>query len=118
MHRMGSSGKIRGMDPEVLEGDANSTTSLLTEEQLNNGMVNIVVPLVVSPLCLLLFWNQATAQRRGLIERSATRWNRQTVWKYIIDIDLLGIILLASGMALFLLPFSLWSYQQAHGDHL
>ncbi|KAJ5182329.1 hypothetical protein N7449_012476 [Penicillium cf. viridicatum] len=76
------------------------------------GIFTIVVPVVVAPLCLLFFWNQQKAKKMGLLAPSRGPLTLSTVKQYCIEVDLIGIILLAGGMALFLLPFSLWSYQK------
>ncbi|KAJ5429599.1 Major facilitator superfamily domain general substrate transporter [Penicillium cf. griseofulvum] len=51
-------------------------------------------------------------QKMGLLAPSRGPLTLSTIKQYCIDVDLIGIILLAGGMALFLLPFSLWSYQK------
>lgn len=76
------------------------------------GIFSIVVPVVVAPLCILFFWNHRKAKKVGLIKSSTRNLTLKSVGRYCIDVDLLGIIILAGGMALFLLPFSLWSYQK------
>ncbi|KAJ6143152.1 hypothetical protein N7471_002605 [Penicillium samsonianum] len=76
------------------------------------GIFTIIVPVVVAPLCLLFFWNQQKAKKMGLLAPSRGSLTLSTVKQYCIEVDLIGIILLAGGMALFLLPFSLWSYQK------
>ncbi|KAF2178370.1 MFS general substrate transporter [Zopfia rhizophila CBS 207.26] len=75
------------------------------------GIFTIVIPVVVLPLCALFFWNQHKAKKAGLILSSKTSLSLATVKNYAIEVDLIGIIILAAGMALFLLPFSLYSYQ-------
>ncbi|CAG8111055.1 unnamed protein product [Penicillium olsonii] len=76
------------------------------------GVFTIVVPVVVAPLCILFFFNQRKAKKLGLLTPSSGPITLSVVKKYCIEVDLFGIILLAGGMALFLLPFSLWSYQE------
>ncbi|KAJ5185519.1 Major facilitator superfamily domain general substrate transporter [Penicillium cf. griseofulvum] len=76
------------------------------------GIFTIFVPIVVAPLCILFFWNQKKAKKMGLLAPSRGPLTLSTIKQYCIDVDLIGIILLAGGMALFLLPFSLWSYQK------
>ncbi|KAJ5827277.1 Major facilitator superfamily domain general substrate transporter [Penicillium robsamsonii] len=76
------------------------------------GIFTICVPIVVAPLCLLFFWNQNKAKKLGLLAPSRGPLTLSAVKQYCIEVDLIGIILLAGGMALFLLPFSLWSYQK------
>ncbi|OQE38028.1 hypothetical protein PENCOP_c009G02538 [Penicillium coprophilum] len=76
------------------------------------GIFTICVPIVVAPLCILFFWNQKKAKKMGLLSPSRSPLALATFKQYCIEVDLVGIILLAGGMALFLLPFSLWSYQK------
>lgn len=69
------------------------------------------IPVAVIPLIVLFFWNQRKARRMGLITHQHSPFNLATIKRYAIEVDLLGITILAAGMALFLLPFSLYSYQ-------
>jgi hypothetical protein len=39
------------------------------------------------------------------------RTTGQSIWHYVLEFDLAGLLLLCAGLALFLLPFSLYSYQ-------
>jgi hypothetical protein len=75
------------------------------------GVFAIVVPVVMAPLILLFLYNQHKAQKMGLIEAKRISLTLRSLKNYAIEVDLLGILLLAGGMALFLLPFSLYSYQ-------
>ncbi|EER24213.1 Major Facilitator Superfamily protein [Coccidioides posadasii C735 delta SOWgp] len=77
------------------------------------GIFSIVVPVVVSPLCLIFLLNHRKAKKAGIASTPGSDriLNLQNIKKYAIDVDLVGVIILASGMALFLLPFSLWSFQ-------
>jgi MFS family permease len=76
------------------------------------GIFAIITPVVVSPLCFLFLWNQKKAVKEGLLPEQRTHISLKTIKKYIIEVDLLGILLLAAGMSLFLMPFSLYSYQE------
>ena len=77
------------------------------------GIFAIVTPVVVAPLCALFLRNQYRAQQIGLIpvRGRLADISFADIKKYAIDADVAGIVLLAGGMALFLLPFSLYSYQ-------
>ena len=75
------------------------------------GVFTIVLPVVVLPLAALLYWNQRKARQAGLLENKEVKVTWNSVKEYAIEVDLPGVIILASGMALLLLPFSLWSYQ-------
>ncbi|KAH8601839.1 major facilitator superfamily domain-containing protein [Bisporella sp. PMI_857] len=76
------------------------------------GIFSIVVPVVVSPLCALFFWNNRKAKNAGLLPEKRRNFSLATLKDYAIEVDLIGIIILAAGMALFLLPFGIWSYQK------
>jgi MFS family permease len=75
------------------------------------GMWTIVTPAIVLPLVLLFMWNQRKAKKQGLLQSSGTKLTPRSVYDYCVQVDLFGLLLLAGGMALFLLPFSLYSYQ-------
>ncbi|KAF1811226.1 siderophore iron transporter mirB [Eremomyces bilateralis CBS 781.70] len=75
------------------------------------GIFAIVTPVVVSPLIALFLWNHQKAKKAGLIRSSRGKLTLSSVKQYVIEVDLIGLIILAGGMALFLLPFSLYSYQ-------
>lgn len=77
------------------------------------GMWAIIVPVVITPLVFLFLWNQRKAEKMGILESQGKLRHISAggIWKFIIDVDLFGVLLLGSGMALFLLPFSLYSYQ-------
>ncbi|KAJ9628433.1 hypothetical protein H2204_009270 [Knufia peltigerae] len=76
------------------------------------GIFAVVVPVVVAPLTILFLYNQRKAQNQGLVKPVRISLRPEALKRYAIEVDLLGIIILASGMALFLLPFSLYSYQK------
>lgn len=77
------------------------------------GIWSIVAPVVICPLVGLFLWNQHKAVKRGIIEERGSLKNvsPSKVKKFLVDVDALGILILATGMALFLLSFSLYSYQ-------
>jgi hypothetical protein len=75
------------------------------------GIFTIIIPIVVIPLAILVLYNDRKARKQGLLEESHIQWNLSAIKRFCIAIDLVGILILVSGMALFLLPFSLWSYQ-------
>jgi len=75
------------------------------------GIFSIVIPVVVAPLILLFLWNHRKAEKLGLIPSGRREFSLQSVKNYAIEVDLIGILILATGMALFLLSFSLYSFQ-------
>lgn len=76
------------------------------------GIWAIVYPVVTLPLFGLFYFNQKKAEKRGLISKTPSgRTLGQSVWHYLIEFDVVGILLIAGGLALFLLGFALYSYQ-------
>ncbi|CAG8951611.1 hypothetical protein HYFRA_00005411 [Hymenoscyphus fraxineus] len=76
------------------------------------GTFAIVTPIMTTPLFLLLWWNQNKAKKSGLIQpRNSGRTTFESLKHYAIEFDVFGVLLLCAGLALFLLPFSLYSYQ-------
>ncbi|KAH6721768.1 siderophore iron transporter [Leptodontidium sp. MPI-SDFR-AT-0119] len=77
------------------------------------GTFSIVLPAVCLPLWGLFAWNYRKAKKAGLIpEEKSGRTFAESLKYYAIELDIVGIFLIAAGMALFLLPFSLYSYQK------
>ncbi|PVH69258.1 siderophore iron transporter [Cadophora sp. DSE1049] len=75
------------------------------------GIFTIVIPVVVSPLAFLVLYNDHKAKKAGILEDKKIDWSWKSVKQFFIDIDAIGILILVAGMALFLLPCSIWSYQ-------
>ncbi|KAK1750376.1 siderophore iron transporter mirB [Echria macrotheca] len=75
------------------------------------GIWAIITPVVVMPLILLFLWNQRKAKRMGVIHTEKGRLTVKSVKKFVIQFDLLGVLLLAGGMALVLVPLSIWRFQ-------
>lgn len=77
------------------------------------GVFTIITPIVCASLCVVLSYNSRKAQREGILKPRAAsgRTLGQSIWFYIIEVDLLGLIMICGGLSLFLLPFSLYSYQ-------
>ncbi|OQV03729.1 hypothetical protein CLAIMM_08740 isoform 1 [Cladophialophora immunda] len=72
------------------------------------GTFAIVTPFVAAPLYLVMQYNLRKAKKQGLLDRPKSgRTLFQSIWFYIIEFDAFGVILLATGLVLFLLPFSL-----------
>ncbi|KAH0835274.1 hypothetical protein AYO21_10699 [Fonsecaea monophora] len=76
------------------------------------GIFAIVVPFAVAPLIILFLYHQKKAEKAGIIEPVTINLRPAALKKYAIEVDLIGILVLASGMSLFLLPFSLYSFQE------
>ncbi|RDA94727.1 hypothetical protein CP533_6750 [Ophiocordyceps camponoti-saundersi (nom. inval.)] len=87
------------------------------------GIFAIITPFVSLPLIILFAYNLKKAKRLGLIpgpapENRTGRHTRsgtlllRTIRHYLIQFDIMGLILITAGLALFLLPFSIYSYQE------
>jgi hypothetical protein len=74
------------------------------------GIFTIITPIVVLPLCFLFLWNERKARRAGLIAERGPL-TLAAMKKYFIEADVIGIVILAAGMSLFLLPFNIYSRQ-------
>ncbi|KAF4122831.1 transporter [Geosmithia morbida] len=72
------------------------------------GIWAIIFPVVCAPLWVLLYWNQRKAEKAGLVHVPAHgRGILANVYYYLVEFDVVGILLLAAGLALFLLSFSI-----------
>ncbi|KAJ4371839.1 hypothetical protein N0V86_008393 [Didymella sp. IMI 355093] len=77
------------------------------------GIFAIVAPFVCAPLIAMFFINENKARRQGLITPNPSRGTfGQTVMYYLREFDVVGILILALGLALFLLSFNLYAYQK------
>ena len=72
------------------------------------GSFSIIIPVVTSPLFILLIFNTAKARKTDHIPTQKTD---RTAWESFIcysrEFDAVGLVLLSAGVALFLLPFNL-----------
>ncbi|KAE9372653.1 MFS general substrate transporter [Stipitochalara longipes BDJ] len=76
------------------------------------GMWAILTPVFTMPLWCLFMWNYRKAEKAGLIlARQSNRTTLESLKYYFIEFDVIGLFFIAGGLALFLLPFSLYSYQ-------
>ncbi|KAG9234231.1 putative siderophore iron transporter mirB [Amylocarpus encephaloides] len=76
------------------------------------GIFAIITPVMCLPLFALFTWNYSKAKKSGVLQLSSSgRTTLQSCIHYAIEFDLIGLLLIISGMSLFLLPFSLYSYQ-------
>ncbi|KXX78249.1 Siderophore iron transporter mirB [Madurella mycetomatis] len=76
------------------------------------GAFAIITPFICSPLLVLFYLNYRKARKQGLIpDRKSGRTFTQTAKHYFIEFDVTGLFLITAGLAFFLLPFSLYSYQ-------
>lgn len=78
------------------------------------GIFAILEFVTALPLLALFIYNFRKASKLGLIPaRNSGRNFMQTLKFYAVEFDLVGLLLITGGLALFLLPFSLYSYQGA-----
>lgn len=78
------------------------------------GIWAIIIPVVCSPLFGLLYYYQQKAVKVGFIPKREK--SGRTFWQSVVfygkEFDVIGIFILALGLALFLLGFNLYSYQK------
>ncbi|KAL5334603.1 hypothetical protein BJX70DRAFT_402413 [Aspergillus crustosus] len=76
------------------------------------GLLCIIIPVLCLPLFGLLVWNSSKAKKAGILV--VDRSNR-TIWQpfihYCREFDAIGLVLITVGLALFILPFNLYSMQ-------
>ncbi|KAG8412326.1 hypothetical protein J3458_014510 [Metarhizium acridum] len=77
------------------------------------GTFCIVVPVVCSPILVLFLYNHFKAKKLGALppRRPSGRTPLESVRHYLIQFDVVGLLLAAAGMALFLLPFNIYQFQ-------
>ncbi|OAL29821.1 hypothetical protein AYO20_09014 [Fonsecaea nubica] len=76
------------------------------------GMFTILVPVITLPLFFLLLRNYCKAQKMGIIPKHESgRTTMQSIIYYGIQFDAIGLLLCSAGVALFLLPFNLYTIQ-------
>ncbi|KAK9416610.1 putative Siderophore iron transporter-like protein [Seiridium unicorne] len=76
------------------------------------GIMAIITPVVCAPLWALFYFNQRKAIKRGLVHvKPHGRSVLENIIFYGKEFDIIGILLAAFGIGLFLLSFSLYSYQ-------
>ncbi|KAF2449008.1 siderophore iron transporter mirB [Karstenula rhodostoma CBS 690.94] len=77
------------------------------------GIFSILVPIVAAPLILLFIKNNRKARAQGLVPEEPSRGNfLQSLKYYFVEFDVVGLLILATGLALFLLAFNLYSLQK------
>lgn len=65
------------------------------------------------PVIGILFFQERKAKKAGIVRKRSGRTFIQSVKYYFIHFDVVGMILIAAGFILFLLPFSLVSYSKS-----
>jgi MFS family permease len=77
------------------------------------GIFAIVVPIVCSPLVIIFWLRQRDAIKADLVPTRNTAGMplRNKITYYLKEFDVAGLLILATGLALFLLAFNIYSYQ-------
>ncbi|KAH7376823.1 siderophore iron transporter mirB [Plectosphaerella cucumerina] len=76
------------------------------------GLFAIMLPVVCAPLLVILFTNYRRAKKQGIMtEAPSVGTPGQAFLYYCREFDAVGLFLLSSGLAMFLLPFNLYSFQ-------
>ncbi|KAK2755565.1 hypothetical protein FQN54_006505 [Arachnomyces sp. PD_36] len=76
------------------------------------GTFAIVIPVISAPVVMIFVRSRKKAESLGYLRKSSSgRTFSQSVWHYIIQFDALGLLLIIAAFSLFLLPFSLATYQ-------
>ncbi|TYJ51712.1 hypothetical protein B9479_007701 [Cryptococcus floricola] len=74
------------------------------------GCFAIVLPVVATPLVWVLWHNKQKAKAAGMLQKvSSGRTPWESAKYYFIEFDVIGVFLIAAGLVLFLLPFSIAS---------
>ncbi|SPJ73326.1 related to major facilitator MirA [Fusarium torulosum] len=71
------------------------------------GTFAFLTPVVCAPLYILLKINLRKAKKNILPKESSGRTLKESVWHYVIEFDVLGVFLFATGLIIFLLPFNI-----------
>ncbi|KAI1471295.1 MFS general substrate transporter [Daldinia caldariorum] len=76
------------------------------------GIFSIITPIMCLPLFFLFTWNYQKAKKEGLIVNTPSgRTTWESIKYYFWQFDVICLILVTGGFALFLLPFNIYSYQ-------
>ncbi|KAF7553465.1 hypothetical protein G7Z17_g3593 [Cylindrodendrum hubeiense] len=72
------------------------------------GAFAIILPIITSPLYLLLKFNMRKAEKAGLFTNESTgRTWPEAIKYFFVEFDLLGVVMFGCGLTVFLLPFTL-----------
>ncbi|WZH46813.1 major facilitator superfamily domain-containing protein [Fusarium acuminatum] len=71
------------------------------------GTFAFLTPVVCAPLYILLKINLQKAKKNILPKKASGRTFKESVWHYVIEFDVLGVFLFATGLVIFLLPFNI-----------
>lgn len=82
------------------------------------GMFTIILPCTVLPCAFALIYIQRKAKQSGIVAKNAAKYGIKTnysskawvgkIYKFSVEMDLLGLLVLGTSLALILLPMSLY----------
>ncbi|KAI9069135.1 MFS general substrate transporter, partial [Trametes sanguinea] len=101
--------------PFLVNAFVGSNVSNFFLEHLNwrwgYAMFAILVPMALSPLILTLYWGERKAKQLGLVDTPRSDQVKlrplRRAWLFAEQLDLVGLVLLGSAVALILLPMTL-----------
>lgn len=73
-------------------------------------MFAILIPASLSPLVITLYWAERKAKKLGLAPTTGVftgNTRKQRIWNFVEQLDLVGLIILGTSVALILLPLTL-----------
>ncbi|KAL6852204.1 MFS general substrate transporter [Trichoderma novae-zelandiae] len=78
------------------------------------GTFAIITPVITLPLFFLFMHYNRKAKQLGVIPRRESKgsWT-DSLHHYAREFDVVGLLLISGGLAMFLLPFNIYSYQEA-----
>ncbi|KAL6886974.1 major facilitator superfamily domain-containing protein [Trichoderma evansii] len=77
------------------------------------GSFAIITPVITSPLFFLFMYYNKKAKKLGVIRPRESKGNfYESFIHYSREFDLIGLLILSGGLAMFLLPFNIYSYQE------
>ncbi|KAL6889918.1 MFS general substrate transporter [Trichoderma longibrachiatum] len=77
------------------------------------GSFAIITPVITTPLFFLFMHYNKKAKQLGVIpHRESKGAITDSLYHYAREFDLVGLLILSGGLAMFLLPFNIYSYQE------
>ncbi|KAI0163760.1 putative MFS siderophore iron transporter [Pestalotiopsis sp. NC0098] len=71
------------------------------------GTFAIIFPFVAAPLFFILKYNLRKAMKEKIVTTDTSRPWLQRMWGYVLDFDVVGVLLFSIGLVVFFLPFDL-----------
>ncbi|KAI9753681.1 MAG: hypothetical protein M4579_005033, partial [Chaenotheca gracillima] len=76
------------------------------------GAFSIIIPVICSPVAIIFLRGRRKAEKMGYLRRDASgRTFFESVKFYLVQFDIVGMLLIIAAFSLFLLPFSIATYQ-------